>query len=681
VNLIAAPESSVLLTHMGASSPDGRLRAFDADANGYVRGEGGGMIVLKRLSQALADGDRVWCVIRGGAINHDGASNGLTAPNPRAQVSLLRDACVDAGVDPAQVHYVEAHGTGTPIGDPIEAEALGAVYGRARSGDQHLMIGSVKSGIGHLEAAAGIAGLIKVALAMHERSIPPSLNFVTPNPSIPFDEWRLRVVTRLEAWPDGRPLAGVSSFGFGGGNSHVIVEGPQPSEMLVRFAAPSPEALAERVRVVCDALGPEQTPVSLADICELARGDGLEGCERLAVVASTAAELRRDLQAFRSGRPRANVIFGRARTQRPTIVFVFSGQGSEWRGSARDLLEREPVFRTAIERCDAHLRAWMNWSLLEELARDPSGERADAFDEQLGVSLVAMAVGLTELWRSRGVTPDLVVGHSICEVAAAFAAGLLDLEDAMRVAYALARVGTVPGERGGLALVEMSRVAVEQALGDERRLSVAVENGPASVVVGGAGEPLEAFVRALEAKGVRCRRGRVAGAPHTPLIEPVLDELRAALATIKAPAETSARATMISTVTAQPVSGPLDAEYWVTNARSCVRLGPALDRAVADGGVAFVQICAHPVHAGSVLDALARGQQSGRVIHSMRRGEPPRRVLLEAAAALFVDGVALADSPTLEPLEAPARPELLTLSASGEQTGRRPGSGSRWTRG
>ncbi|MFI6230379.1 type I polyketide synthase, partial [Micromonospora echinospora] len=373
VNLTIAPDSTVAMSKFGAMAPDGRSKAFDARANGYVRGEGAGIVVLKPLSRALADGDPVHCVIRGSTVNNDGFSNGLTAPNPQAQVAMLHAAYQRAGVAPERVHYVETHGTGTFLGDPIEANAIGAVLGANRPADRPLVIGSVKTNIGHLEAAAGIAGLIKTALAIRHRTIPPNLHFTQPNPHIDFARLRLRVPGAVEPWPqpEEKPLAGVSAFGFGGTNCHVVLEGttPQPVHLLP-LAAPDPAALRTAAQAVREAA---TGPVTLADLCHTAARRLTDQPYRLALPARTRDELVGRLDQWLDTVPSS----APAPSSPPRVVFVFPGQGGQWWGMGRELARSEPVFRGVLGECAAAFTEFVDWSLVEVLEGESVPEGID----------------------------------------------------------------------------------------------------------------------------------------------------------------------------------------------------------------------------------------------------------------------------------------------------------------
>ena len=355
VNMIIDPDTMVTLSKFGGLSPTSQLCAFDARANGFVRGEGGGFVVLKPLNRALADGDPIYAVIRGSAVNNDGASNGLTAPNPAAQEAVLREACARSGIETADLRYVEAHGTGTPLGDPIEAHALGEVYGRERALDQPLLVGSVKTNIGHLEGASGIAGFIKLILSVRHRQIPPSLNFEEPNPHIDFAASNLRVVNQLEPWPEPRKPAvgGVSAFGWGGTNCHVVVgEVDRSTAHLLPLSAPDAAALkasAEKLRAYLDS-GTLET--SLRDVCATAAAHWTGQPERAALTVRSISELSAQLEGFLLDQKRPGLAVGHAKTTRPKLAFVFSPQGSQWVGMGKNLMAVEPVFRAKLVECD-----------------------------------------------------------------------------------------------------------------------------------------------------------------------------------------------------------------------------------------------------------------------------------------------------------------------------------------
>ncbi|MCF3144274.1 type I polyketide synthase [Streptomyces platensis] len=631
VNLVLAPESSAAMSKLGAMSPHGRSAAFDASADGYVRGEGGGIVVLKPLSAALADGDRIHCLIRGSAVNNDGASNGLTAPNPSAQEAMLRAACARAGVDPHGIHYVEAHGTGTRLGDPIEAHALGTVLGAGRPAGAPLLVGSLKTNIGHLEAAAGIAGLIKVALSMRHRSIPPTLHHERPNPDIAFDALRLAVPTALTDWPagDARPMAGISSFGFGGTNCHVIVEGPPTgSAQIVPLSAGTPEALREAAGAMLDAVA-NASSGSVTDWCATAALRLSSHPYRAVATVRTRDELRDALAGIASGG------VGSAVGKPPRLAFVFSGQGSQWCGMGRGLLHTEPVFREALRECDRLIHARTGISVVEELRRDEGESRLDG-TTVMQPTVFAVQVALAALWRSWGVQPDAVVGHSLGEVAAAHVAGALCLEDAVRVVCERSRLMSRIEGKGAVAVVDLPFAEVDSLLADRPGLYAAGANSTRSSVVSGDATALDACLAELTERGVRCRRVNMGVASHSGQCDPLLPELRAALSDVQA---SPAAVPVVSSVTADFVDGgALDASYWVRNLREPVLFAPAVERLLDAGYDHFLEVSPHAVLTSSV-EAIVEGRGGpARSLASQVRGRDPREVLLRTLGELYNAG-------------------------------------------
>lgn len=574
VNLILYPGIAVELTKFGGLSGDGRCKAFDARADGFARGEGAGMVVLKPLSRALADGDPIYALIRGGAVNNDGFSNGLTAPNPQAQVEVLTDACARAGVDPRRVQYVETHGTGTPLGDPIEARALAAVLCSGRDPERPLVIGSAKTNIAHQEGSAGIAGLIKLALAIHHRQIPPSLHFERPNPDIPFEELGLRVQTRLGPWPleEGEtPLAGVSSFGWGGTNAHLILEGPHP---------PAP-------------------PLPFRE-----RGEAVRA------------------------------------------VFVFSGLGSQWPGMGRDLLRSEPLVRARLERCDRAFRPLTGWSIVEEIV---GGARWADIEVALPC-LAALGIALADLWRSWGIEPSAVVGHSSGEIPAAYTAGVLTLEEAMLVGVHYGRaLGKIQGP-GGMGVVGLPpEEAAARIAAEGRNLTVSGWLSPVSATVAGDAAEVDAFLLGLTAQSVFAARVALLDvAAHTPETLPHQAALREALAGLQ---PGLGAVPLISTVTGEPLDRPMDADYWAENLSRPVLLSRAVERLLASGEKVFLEVDAHPILATPLEQGFAAARVPGKVLPSLRRDEAAHEVLSKSLAALG----------GTQPM--PERPELVALSA------------------
>ncbi|XXX73809.1 acyltransferase domain-containing protein [Sorangium sp. So ce134] len=664
VNLNLIPESAIGVSKFGALSPGGRCFTFDARASGYVRGEGGGVVALKPLGRALRDGDPIYGVIRGSAVNNDGASNGLTAPNPAAQEALLRAAYARAGVDPAAVHYVEAHGTGTLLGDPIEAKALGAVLGAGRPAERPLLLGSVKTNIGHLEAAAGVAGLIKAALCLKHRELPPSLHFETPNPHIPFADLGLAVQRALGAWPepDKPAVAGVSAFGFGGTNCHVVLEGPWPSQAeLLALAAPSHGALRALAGEVLDELAAAGELAPLSRLCRGAAARSSGQPHRLAATARSPGELRRLLEGFLAGEARPGLSVGAARPEQPPRpVFVFTGQGSQWAGMGRSLLHREPVFRAVLERCDEIIQEHLGWSLRALLSADQGEPWLDAIDRTVP-AIASVEIALAALWRSWGVEPAAVVGHSIGESAAAHVAGVLSLEDAVLVSCQQGRLIARLHGRGAMGLVALPWEDAGRALsGYEGRLCRAVRESPASTVVAGEPEALAELLAALSGQGVFCRRVHIEVAPHTAQLDVIREELFQCLRGVR-PGRASLP--IASGVTGSLLDGArFDAEHWVRNLADPVFFADAVSELVREGYSTFLEVSPAPMATRAIQACAEHAGRRAIVLPSLRRGEDERAVLLESLGALYAAGQPVRWG-ALAPAGGEEPPQLVPLSA------------------
>ncbi|MDC0746351.1 type I polyketide synthase [Polyangium mundeleinium] len=676
VNLLLAPETMVFVSKFGGLSPDGRCKAFSANADGFGRGEGGGVIVLKRLSQAQRDGDRIYALVRATAVNNDGASYGLTAPSPAAQEAVLREAYTRAGIEPGAVHYVEAHGTGTPLGDQIELGALGAVLGGARAAERSLLVGSAKTNIGHTEGAAGIAGLLKAVLAMQHRQVPASLHAEPPNPEIRFGALGLRVPTALEPWPAAaseRALAGVSSFGWGGTNAHAVLEGPAPDVHLLALAAPAEGELAERARGLRRELADAPAGARLGELLAASaagasgqpadRSEGASGRHRLAAVVRSSGEAIEALDAFLGGVPHAGLIAGGRAPARPGVVFVFSPLGAQWAGMGRQLFAREPVFRASVLRSDRALGPLLGRSIVEDLVQPAAPSR---FDDAVFVQplLFAVQVALAETLRAHGVEPDVIVGHSAGEVAAAYVAAALDLADAARVIHHYSRVQAWAAGPGAMAVVELPAAEVAAMLTPYAgQVELAAVNSRRQAVISGAAEPVHALVEAWRARGTTSHVIRVDVAGHSPrMTAPLLEELEASLRDLQ---PRRPRIPMWSTVTGARVDGAdLGGGYWSGNLRRPVQLGAVIEQLAEDHGV-FVELGPHPVLASALAESVAARGAPAEVLAALRRptdtargGDDERRSLAEARARLFVLGATRASGE-----EAPIEPVPVVLSA------------------
>ncbi|HEY7213099.1 MAG TPA: type I polyketide synthase, partial [Thermoanaerobaculia bacterium] len=649
VNVILWPGHTVYFTRAGLMAPDGRCKTFDERADGFVRGEGAGVVVLKPLARAVADRDPVYAVIRGSAVNQDGRSNGLTAPSLQAQVDVVAEAFRRAGISPGAVQYVEAHGTGTALGDPIEAAALGRALAADRPVGSRCGLGSVKTNIGHLEAAAGIAGLIKLALALRHREIPPSLHFTRPNPKISFADLPLYVQRSLEPWPapPGSAVAGVSSFGFGGTNAHLVVtEAPVPeasagarngsSLFLLPISAHSPGALRDRVRSWRGLLEDAEAP--LGDLCFTAAVRRAHHEHRLAVSGAAHRELIEELDAYLRGEERPGVVTGQVLPgKRRKLAFVFPGQGSQWAGMGRELRESEPVFRRALEACDAAFREHADWSLLEELeAAEPRSRLGEVNVVQ--PALFAMQVALAALWRSWGIEPDAVIGQSLGEVAAACVAGALDLSDAARVICRRSLLVRSAAGRGAMAAVELSlEEAARIVAGREERVAVAVSSGPRSTVLSGDPEALREIMEGLERDGIFGRWINVDYASHSPFIDPLREPLLRELASLR---PRRGEVPICSTVTGEVTDGAgFDAVYWARNLREPVLFAGGVRQLLEDGFDLFLEISPHPLLPISLEQCFRQWSREAetRALPSMRKGEE-RPILLHTLGCLYTAG-------------------------------------------
>jgi acyl transferase domain-containing protein/acyl carrier protein len=660
VHVMTGPHSTIAMSKFGGLGPGGRCRAFGAGADGYVRGEGGGVVVLKPLSRALADGDRIYCTILGGAVNNDGFSNGLTAPNPRAQEAVLRKAYAASGRAPTKVHYVETHGTGTPLGDPIEARALAAVLTRDRSASRPLIIGSAKSNIGHLEAAAGVAGLIKLALSLSRHAIPPTLHYDAPNPRIPFTDLKLEVATKYRPWPfpSEEPLAGISSFGFGGTNCHLVVSGgPTSRAHLVTVGALTAEALVEDVETLRDRAS---RAVSSSDVVVLGHAAASMGPPfRAAFVSSSPAELESKAATFLR-KPAPSTV-----EKRPRVAFVFPGHGQQWSGMGRQLLHTEPVFRRALVACDDAIRRCSGRHVIEELLRD--GDEAALDEVELAQQvLFSFDVALAELWRSWGVEPDVVLGHSLGEVAAAVIAGILDIEQAARLVCVRSRLlNKVPAGGAMLAVDLPASDAAELAAGFENRVVVGAENSAHSTVLSGERASLGAIAASLTSRGVAHGWVRIGFASHSPHVDGIRDEFLDALNSLKPQA---ARIPMVSTVTSSWLRGEeCGAEYWWANLREPVKFRRAVEMLSDERELAVIEVSAHPILARPLRSVLEQGPARRLVLPSLVRHEDERRSMLESAASLFEAGADI-DPARVSGVFPDARdPTLLVLSAKSDE--------------
>ncbi|MFJ1975393.1 SDR family NAD(P)-dependent oxidoreductase [Streptomyces sp. NPDC087903] len=661
INVLLSPAVTANFDQANALAADGRCKPFDASADGITRGEGCGVVVLKRLPDATRDGDRILAVIRGSAVNSDGRSAGLMAPNPNAQRALLHSALRDARVEAADVDYVEAHGTGTLLGDPIEAEALGAVLGQGRTADRPLLIGSVKSNLGHLEGAAGIVGLIKTVLSLHHGKLPATLHFHRPNPHIDFTALGLRVVTEPTPWPDHphQPaLAGVSAFGFGGTNAHVVLEqAPSRARTPGHESASADENAADsnapHVLLVTarskDRLGDVATSLAhrltskdalacLTDLsytlAHLSRGPVCA-----AVVGRTTSDLVGGLAALVREESVPGVIEAGVRADRPGLrqpVFVFSGYGSQWYGMGRRLLEESQAFAASVTHMDPAFAAELGMSLTD-LMRAEQGTSVD----RVQPLLFGLQVALADTLRAHGVTPAAVIGHSMGEVSAAVVAGALDLRDGLRVMRhrSVQLAGIDEEHAGAMAAVQLPDDERADVLSRYPGVDIAVHASPHRCTVAGPTGPVRQLTEDLTAQGQLARLLAVGGAGHSRAVDPILPALREALDPLQA---RTPAIPWYGTVLEDP-RAPVrpDADYWCANARQPVRFQQAVTAAAADGHDLFLEIAPHPVAAVPLAESLAAvSGDEALVVPTLHKNGDDTINLFTALTRLHLAGVA-----------------------------------------
>ncbi len=707
VNALILPDFYVAFSQLGVLSPDGRCKSFAADANGYVRSEGAGMVLLKPLKLAIQDGDPVYSVIRATALNQDGRTPGMTVPSQAAQEALLRSACRLASIHPSNISYVEAHGTGTPVGDPIEAAALGAVLGEGRSPDHPCVLGSVKANIGHLEAGAGIASVIKVALALRHRQIPAQLNFSSPNPNIDFDRLKLQVPLDTMPWasPSEPRLAGINGFGYGGANAHVIMQ-EAPAHTLSSLPLPatsgderlrgdektngtagvrrplddrsaeagSPEDRLGQSHKAPRVVAPNGAPISakngnstpfvapvilplsarspaaLKEQAE-AMADWLEDNEqyhlpeiasylalrrshheyRASVCATTKTELTDALRNL-AGSPESTSTRD-VGASNPQIAFVCSGQGPQWWAMGRRLLKYSPVFREVIRQCDTEMRQYAPWSLLEEMTRNEGDSRLQR-TSIAQPAIFALQVALARVWAAWGIVPDIVVGHSVGEIAAAHLCGALDFEDACSVAFHRGRTMDLASSQGAMLSVGLSTEKILPWLdGLESQVSLAAINSPHSLTLSGEAHAIEELANQLEQHGVFCRRLQVEYAFHSPQMEPVRAALLSSLGHIQ---PRKPHTPLASTVTGKLIADEqLDAEYWWCNVRQPVRFQDAIC-ALSEQDIALaVEVGPHPVMAYSINECYQSLGKSIRTVPSLHRQQDDLKCISRGLADLY----------------------------------------------
>lgn len=646
VNLILSPEVSISFSKAHFLAPDGRCKTFDAAADGYARGEGCGVLVLKRLSDAMCDGDTVWALIRGSAVNQDGPSGGLTVPSGPSQQAVMRQALESAGQTPSDVSYVEAHGTGTALGDPIELGAVDAVYGQDRSAHEPLLIASVKTNIGHLEAAAGMAGLIKTVLCLHHAEIPPHLHLQSPNPHVPWQDYRMKVPTRRQPWPavSGPRRAGVSGFGFSGTNAHIVLEeapaaslprdGASRAVDLLVLSAKSEPALVELAERYADHL--RGVPDELwADACYTTRVGRSHHPRRLSVVAASPEDASRKLTSFASGEAPAGLSAGHAAPgNAPKVAFLFTGQGAQWAGMARELYEAEPVFRQTFDACAASLAAHLDPPLADVLYPKPGAPALLDETTYTQPALFALEYALAQVWRQWGIRPDVVIGHSVGEYVAAALAGVFSVDAGLALIAARGRLMQTLSPEGAMLSVFAPAERVAAALAPAREVSVAALNGPRHTVISGNKEAIAQLAARFRAEGIETHPLAVSRAFHSPLMGPMLPEFARLVREVSlAPPQIGLISNLSGDLASDDIATP---EYWVRHVREPVSFAPGMDTLARLGVDVFLEIGPKPVLLGMGRQCLP--ESTADWLPSLRPGQPDWQVMHSSLGRLYTRG-------------------------------------------
>ena len=649
VNLILFPEASIALSRMQALSPDSRCKTFDASADGYARGEGCGVVVLKRISDALADGDRILAIIRGSAVNHDGPSSGLTVPSGPAQQKLLQQALDNAGVKPHQISYIETHGTGTSLGDPIEVQALEGVYSQERQPGQPLQIASVKTNIGHLESAAGIAALMKVILSLQHKQIPPHLHLQTLNPHIDLENNQIQIPTKCQPWdsPTAPRIAGVSSFGLSGINAHIVLE-ESPGETpkvtqnrplhLFTLSAKTQSALQQLAQRYTHYLKEkENLGVTIADICASINTGRSHFPHRLTLITDSTIELQTKLQEFVDGNSDDVQISDCANSQADKIVFLFAGQGSQYLQMGRQLYQTQPLFRSILDECDRLLRSHLDYSLLDVIY--PSEGKSSPIDETAYTQPVLFAIeyALAQLWLSWGIQPDAVMGHSVGEYVAACIAGIFSLEDGLKLIAHRSRLMQSLPQNGKMAAVFASLQQVKSIIaGLENHLTIAGVNGPTNTVISGESQVFAQILQTLDQKGIGYQILQVSHAFHSPLMAPMLAEFRQIAEQITYhPPQISLISNLTGNFTSFAEIG--HAEYWCRHILAAVQFTASIETLHKQGYQIFLEVSAKPVLTGMGRRCLP--PETGLWLSSMNVGGADWQYLLGSLRELYLRGI------------------------------------------
>ncbi len=653
VNIMHRPEMFISLCKGSFLAPDGRSKAFDASADGYGRGEGAGMIVVKPLADAERDGDKIYGLIRATGCNQDGRTDGITVPNADSQKALIRKVSHKANVDLRDISYFEAHGTGTAVGDPIEMAAIGATIGQARRKGETCIVGSVKSSIGHLEAASGIAGVIKSALCLQHKTVPPQANLQALNPKIPFADLQLSIPRQPMPLADSdEPLyTGINSFGYGGTNACAIFQSYTPpvrkslnskletvsgKRFVLPLSARSKPALIALVQQYLALVSGDS--INISDLCYSAGDRRAQMSHRLSVAADNLQELRHNLDQFLQNIPNEAVTENQIGETRGKLAFVFTGMGPQWWAMGRELLHSEPVYRASVARCDRLFKAISGWSIMDELAKSEAESRISETQIAQPANFV-LQIALVELWSSWGIKPAAIVGHSVGEVASAYISGILSLEQALTVSFQRSRIQKKAANQGSMLAVGLNQAQAEAAIAPfASKVSIAAINGPTAVTLAGDDAALKCIAISLDEQGAFNRLLQVEVAYHSPTMDPLLAEIRVCLAGLT-PVSPSLR--VYSTVTGERITdSAFDAEYWCNNVRKPVYFHKAMEQMLADGYEDFLEIGPHPVLSPAIKECFANNRTSGFLASSLNRTIGEQSCIKQAVAALYTHGYA-----------------------------------------
>jgi acyl transferase domain-containing protein/acyl carrier protein len=651
VNVMLSPFYPIAMSKGQFLSPLGRSMAFDERAAGYGRGEGAGIVILKSLSAAQRDNDNIYSLIKMTGSNQDGHTMGISVPSGDAQQTLIKDVYKKAGIKPSDIQYIEAHGTGTQAGDPVEANALHAVVKEGRVLNDKCLVGSVKTNIGHLEAAAGIAGLIKASLSLKNNKIPASLHFNKPNPAIPFDEMNIKVNTALQDWPNNNVVryAGVNSFGYGGSNAHVLLEeAPEktplkstknPSQFqLIPLSAKSDAALADLAAKNAYFLSANREADSLDNLIYTLSQRRSHHSHRMVLLAQHSEDVHKNLQLFSMGRQVEDVVTGQADlSEDRKVVFVYTGMGPQWFGMGKELMETEAVFNEAIHRCDAAFQTISGWSILDAMMAGDFGENIAKTEIAQPANFI-LQIALTELWVSWGIKADAVIGHSVGEVSAAYVSGALSLEDAVNVCYQRSRLqAKTANQNGGMLAVGLSKQDAQALIADYDNVEIAAVNSPNSVTLSGNKPQLQSLAETLDTTFNRFLAVDIAY--HSNNMDMIKDEV---LSNLKALKPTETTIDLYSTVSGERISGlDLDAEYWWSNVRQTVNFNEGISSLINDGFTSFVEVGPHPVLAHSIKEIGLETQADLEQFHTFYRGKEEAKTIYSSLATLYTKGFSL----------------------------------------